>query len=98
MAEGKKVQLHRKPRTVYIRGWYALAVILLCSLLTGAGNLWYTNRLDKQSDSDNEQNDRKWCVLLTTMDDAYSSGPTPTTEVGRRIAAAIHNLRIDLGC
>lgn len=98
MDDQKKVQLHRRPGTVRIQGWWAVTMIVVAVLAIGVGNLWYTNRLDHQSDSDNEQNDRKWCTLLTTMDDAYSSGPAPTTEVGRRIAAAIHQLRIDLGC
>ena len=52
---------------------------------------------DHESDIKNEENDRKWCTLLVEMDEAYGASP-PSTETGRRIAQAIHQRRVDLGC
>jgi hypothetical protein len=78
--------------------WYGLVLLLICGAIASGGNIAYTNRIDRESDRENEKNDRKWCALLILMDDAYRSGTPPTTEVGRRIAAAIHELRTSLGC
>lgn len=78
--------------------WYALMSMFIGVAVSLGITLWYITVVDRQSDRDNEANDRKWCTLLVELDDAYSAGPRPTTEVGRRVADAIHQLRIDLGC
>jgi hypothetical protein len=71
---------------------------ILTPLVLAVGlSIGYTLQVDRQSDRDNEQNDRKWCALLVTMDDAYRSAP-PTTPTGMRLADAIRQLRTGLGC
>ncbi len=77
--------------------WRAfLGIVISFSLGLGL-SLGYTHKVDQESDRDNEKNDRKWCSLLITMDDAYQSS-TPSSPVGVRVALAIHTLRNDLGC
>lgn len=44
-----------------------------------------------------EKNNQKWCDLLTTLDSTYTSLP-PTSELGRKVARSIHNLKEDYGC
>lgn len=65
-----------------------LAVVLLAGQVSvGVLNLVYTNHVDRQ-----------WCGLLVTLDGAYSAGPVPQTEVGKRVAAAVHDRRVNAGC
>lgn len=75
----------------------AVVVFFICGVVACFFNLAYTTVVDNQSDRDNQQNDRKWCRLLVELDDAYK-GATPTTQTGRNVAQAIHELRTDLGC
>ena len=42
-------------------------------------------------------NNQKWCELLTTLDGAYKSLP-PATELGRKVAESIHKLRNNFEC
>jgi hypothetical protein len=85
-----------------IRAWYAIMVsFIACVVIAGSG-LVYTNYVQKQADrrstAERVDSDRRWCALLTDLDEAYSSSPTPTTEVGRKVAAEIHRLRVAFGC
>jgi hypothetical protein len=77
--------------------WYAIAMMGVSLVLLFIMRLGYTNKVDRQSDSDNEQNDRKWCALLVAVDDAFRVA-TPTSESGKRVADAFHQRRVDLGC
>lgn len=77
--------------------WAALAAVVLSMFLLAAANVIYTGWVDSQRDEAEREADRRWCALLVTLDDAYSSTP-PATEIGRRVAAAIHSLRTDLDC
>lgn len=49
----------------------------------------------------NRENNRQWCELLTPLDSAYTStdpGTQPQTELGRRVARAIHRLHDNFNC
>ncbi len=77
--------------------WYAIAAVVVSLLLLGGLGFWYTNYSLAEADKTERENDRRWCQLLVTLDDAYSTVP-PTSELGRRVADAIHALRTDLEC
>lgn len=72
------------------RGWWVLVVCLVASLATGAASMVYANRAAAESE-------RKWCVLLVLLDEAYSSTPAQT-ELGRRVAEAVSQLRDGFAC
>lgn len=73
-----------------------LAYLLTLTLLFGAA-VWYTRYSLGQQAAAERESDRRWCQLLTTLDEAYSAAP-PTTPTGRRLAGDIHQLRAELGC
>lgn len=73
-----------------------LTVFLSVTALTVAGVL-YTGHVDDRRETAERESDRRWCDLLTTLDEAYSSTP-PSTELGRRVAASIRTLRVQLDC
>lgn len=54
------------------------------------GGILYTNFVQQQAD-------RQWCELIVTLDQAYQAEP-PQTELGQRIAAAMHQLREEFDC
>lgn len=66
-----------------------MALILPFALLV-IGGILYTNYVQQQAD-------QRWCALIGTMDAAYQSTP-PQTDLGRQIAAAVHQLVQDFGC
>lgn len=70
---------------------YMLVAVLLSSLATAAAALGY-------SAHQRAEQDRRWCALLTTLDEAYGTPPGPSTELGRRVAEEIHRLRVRFGC
>jgi hypothetical protein len=78
--------------------WYALATMFVGFAVTLLLTLGYVNKVDKESDRQNERNDRKWCELLIAVDDAFQSAPTPASESGKRVAKAFHDRRVELGC
>jgi hypothetical protein len=85
-----------------IRAWYAIAVsFIACVVIAGAG-LFYTYYVQKQADRrstvERVESDRRWCALLTDLDSAYNTSPGPSTEIGRKVAAEIHQLRVAFGC
>jgi hypothetical protein len=77
--------------------WYALLAVLVSLLLLGGGGWWYTTYAIGRQDATERENDRRWCELLGTLDEAYQGTP-PQSELGRRLAADIHALRTELGC
>lgn len=83
----------RRPAPV----WYVLVTVTASMLLVSVAGIWYTNHVDTKRERAERESDRRWCVLLTDLDGAYGSA-TPQTELGRRIAAAIHELRGGFGC
>ena len=72
------------------RRWRGVALILPFVLVV-VGLVLYVNRVQQQSE-------RQWCELLTTLDETYQAGPPPETDRGRRIVVAIHQLRQDFAC
>jgi hypothetical protein len=72
------------PRPIW---WVALALSVLA---VGAISIGVERR-------DSAVNQRKFCVVVATMDDSYRETP-PTTAAGRNLAESIAQLRHDLGC
>jgi len=70
-------------------GW-SLVMVLFFAVLVGAGSVVYSNHVAAESQ-------RKWCSLISTMDEAYSATP-PTTEIGRKLARDIKSLRAEFDC
>jgi hypothetical protein len=68
-----------------------LVAVLLSSL--GAGVAALTMSRHQQA-----ENDRRWCSLLTDLDNAYRAPPGPASELGQKVAAEIHRLRVSFGC
>lgn len=91
----RRVNLRRQPLTM--PRWYALLFVCLSVVTIGAINLAWTSHVDGQREQAEREADRRWCLLLTTLDRAYSSVP-PSTELGRQVAAAITRLTVDLNC
>jgi hypothetical protein len=77
--------------------WYPLLVLFIVLVIAAVFNVIYTNRVHKQSEQQERDNDRKWCALLVPMDEAYEGTP-PTTPTGKKIADAISQRRTELGC
>lgn len=77
--------------------WYLLATIVISILVLSVCGVGYTTYVDGKRAKAERQADRNWCTLLTTLDEAYSAVP-PSTELGRRVAKAIKDLRNELRC
>lgn len=77
--------------------WITLTSIALSVLALAIAGVAYTSYVDGQREKSEREADQRWCTLLGTLDEAYSTVP-PTTELGRRVALAIHTLRRDLKC
>jgi uncharacterized protein involved in cysteine biosynthesis len=55
---------------------------------------------DKNNEKIHQQqidNNRQWCELLSPLDKAYSS-TVPATELGKKVAEAIHKLHNSFEC
>lgn len=70
--------------------WYLLVAIYVSMFAAVGVTAWYANRVA-------DENSRKWCDLLVTLDEAYQEHP-PQTPAGQRAAADIHDLRTEFGC
>lgn len=70
--------------------WYTVAAILLSSIVTASVALVVAVRVNAESD-------RKWCSVVTTLDDAWTQTP-PTTPAGQNLARDFHELRQRLDC
>lgn len=70
--------------------WWAYAAIFLSSLALSLAALLISVKY-----SDN--NERKWCDIVTTLDSAYHQAP-PKTPTGQKLASDMHRLKIRLGC
>jgi hypothetical protein len=105
-----KVSLKRRPIEITIKGWYPIAVIIIVLMLLTGGNIAYTIHLDnKRRDTEararaavvaaERKADQRWCKLLIPLDDSYQANPNvQASELGRRVAAAIHEIRLETGC
>lgn len=72
------------------RVWWLLAVCLIAMAGWAVATVVYINRVATESE-------RKWCGLVTTLDDTYRSTP-PTTPLGRDIAKEMARLRKQFHC
>lgn len=77
--------------------WYKVAMIVVATVLLLIFNVGYTTWVDSKRAQTERESDQRWCQLLTTLDEAYSTTP-PTSELGRKVAVAIHDLRTTLDC
>ena len=77
--------------------WMVLASVFFSVVLLTVAGVLYTGYVDGQREAAEREADRRWCQLLEPLDDAYLAG-TPSTEIGRQVAAAIHNLRVAFDC
>lgn len=88
--------------TPLIRAWYAIAVSFGACVIIAVSGVAYTNHVqqqaDKRSTAERAESDRRWCALLTELDNAYKGPPAPTTKLGRKVAAEVHQLRVSFGC
>lgn len=86
----------------YVRFWYAIAVAFIAVLVVSFAGVGYTNYVQKEAERRAElvriESDRRWCALLTDLDAAYKTPPGPTTDLGQKVAAEIHGLRVSFGC
>ena len=110
MDKEPKVDLKRRPRVVHVRGWYPTFITLLVAILLSAGNIGYTIQIsNKRAETERRARaavvqaerkaDQRWCQLLVPLDDSYQSNPTiQSTPLGRAVATAIHNIRLEIGC
>lgn len=113
MTEDSRVDLKRQPRrpiVIHLKGWYPLVMMGLVMILVTVGNVFYTIHVDAKRQKSEEraraavvaaerEADRRWCKLLIPLDDSYQSNPNvQASELGRRVAAAIHDIREETGC
>lgn len=69
---------------------WSVMISYIASIAIGASSLLYANYVDRQSN-------QKWCSVLVPLDTPYTQAP-PQSELGRKIAQAMHQLKIDFGC
>ena len=77
--------------------WVVLVTVVLSMMGLAVTGVSYTSYVDSERESAERDADRRWCQLLVTLDEAYSTVP-PASEIGHRVAGAIHTLRIELDC
>jgi type II secretory pathway pseudopilin PulG len=92
--------------------WYSLVAILVCVLAVTVGGYVVLDRSARDRDraakaaaaqaervarAAARESEQRWCSLITTMDDAYRIAP-PQTEIGRKLAQDIGDLRLRFGC
>jgi hypothetical protein len=73
-----------------IRAWASVLMVIVSFGLALGLTIAYVARVHRDDD-------RRWCALLSNLDDAYRQNP-PTSPTGRQIAADMHNLRVGFGC
>jgi hypothetical protein len=90
------------PTPSYVRFWYAIAVAFVACLVAAGASIVYASvvqrQAEKRTEAERAESDRRWCSLLVELDNAYHTKPGPTTDVGRKVADEIHQLRIGFGC
>lgn len=106
----EKVSLKRRPIEIHIKGWYPVTVIIVVLVLLTAANIFYTIHLSNVRRVEDQKAraavvaaerkaDQRWCKLLVPLDDSYQTNPAiQSTELGRRVAAAIHDIREETDC
>lgn len=71
-------------------GAWALAVLFVSVLAVGVNSIVYSDHVARM-------NNRQWCDVVSTLDDAYRAQP-PSSLTGRRLAVEMHALRVRFGC
>lgn len=69
---------------------YSLVMVVVCCVATGIGAAVYSVNTAREGD-------RKWCSLVSTLDNAYKATP-PVTATGKLMAGQIHQLLQDFDC
>jgi hypothetical protein len=77
-----------------VQQWRVLVMFVLTLIVFTGSGFYYANWKAERTARDNN---RRWCSLLTTMDDAYQSAP-PSTATGKRLAEEIHSLHEGFNC
>lgn len=70
---------------------YVLLVIFVALLAAFGAGIWYTDRVDDQSN-------RRWCGLLRVYHEAAKTNPAPATQYGRDILAQLEQLYDEFHC
>lgn len=77
------------------RTWWAIAVNVVCFLALVILGVLYINNVASESE-------RKWCGVVTTLDDSYAAprppGSPAITATGQRIIDEMRRLRREFGC
>lgn len=112
-APDAKVKLGKTPRApivVHVHGWYPMLVMAVVLVVITAFSIIYTNNVDDRREKAEREArnaviqaerkaDQRWCSLMVLLDNAYADPNTPpTTELGKKVAAAIHEIRLSLNC
>jgi hypothetical protein len=97
------VTADRRPVEVEVRqgvmrpGWYWWAATFGIALVMAVGAVLIALHAQAESarkaELARQEADRRWCVMLTNLDDAYAQSP-PKTETGINVAQQIHYLRV----
>lgn len=69
---------------------WSMLVSFACALVISVSGIVYTGIT-------RAENDQQWCELFNVLDKAYQAEP-PNTELGKRVARAISNLRDRFDC
>jgi hypothetical protein len=69
---------------------YALVAVVVSMLGVGLIVIVYAKHIDEESN-------RHWCGVVSTLDDAYTQN-SPTTDIGRYLAREFKQLRSDFDC
>ncbi|MEV5629194.1 hypothetical protein [Micromonospora tulbaghiae] len=84
-----------------IRVWYAMTVTFVVVVAFAVSAVVYANtraeRAERRAEQIDRESNRRWCGVVTTLDDAYQQTP-PQTPAGKKIAVDIAKLRIEFGC
>lgn len=79
---------------------WLVSLSLLASVFVGITSVIYANKVGVRSDQHAEQLNSKtnkevqnFCDLLITLDRAYQQIP-PSSDLGRAVATAMHNLKV----
>ena len=93
-----------KASTITFKAWYSLAILFATCIILLVVNLGVSKYVADQSYKRSQagidraiQNQKNFCALMVTLDQAYSSEPPPTA-TGKLIASEIHALVSNLGC
>lgn len=80
--------------------WALVASYVAAFVLSGSAVFVSLSAAERATGRTVAENSQKWCELLTTLDEAYNAMPQsrPQTELGKRVAASIHQLRVDFNC